>query len=72
MATHGRVYLPKILSDEFGLSTSEARRLISQCGVKVDGECVTDHDPPAASLVGKTITVGKRRSMKFGQVTPDA
>ena len=32
------VHLPAVLADAFGLSTSEARRLIAQGGVRVDGE----------------------------------
>src|SRR5688572_2043167 len=31
------VHLPAVIRDEFGLSTSEARRLIEQGGVKLDG-----------------------------------
>ncbi len=40
------VHLPALLASAFGLSTSEARRLIGQGGVKVDGAAVTELDVP--------------------------
>ncbi len=42
------VHLPALLADAFGLSTSDARRLIAQGGVKIDGESVTELDIPRA------------------------
>ena len=38
------VHLPAALAGAFGLSTSEARRLIAQGGVKLDGAVVTELD----------------------------
>jgi len=55
------VHLPAVLADAFGLSTSEARRLIAQGGVKVDGEVVGEFDVPRARLRGKVVQAGKRR-----------
>jgi tyrosyl-tRNA synthetase len=55
------VHLPAALAEWFGVSTSEARRLISQGGVKVDGEPVTELDRPRASLSGAVVQAGKRR-----------
>ena len=46
------VHLPALLASAFGLSTSEARRLIAQGGVKVDGEPVAELDVPRGRLVG--------------------
>jgi tyrosyl-tRNA synthetase len=56
------VHLPKLLADA-GLagSTSEARRLIGQGGVKLNGEPVTELDQPRAALEGALLQVGKRR-----------
>ena len=55
-------YLPGLLKDWFGLSsTSEARRMISQGGVRVDGEVVTDLDVPWDRLAGALVQAGKRR-----------
>jgi tyrosyl-tRNA synthetase len=61
------VHLPRLLVDAFGISTtSESRRLISQGGVKLDGEVITDLDLPRERLAGRLLQVGKRR---FGRLT---
>src|SRR2546423_15644257 len=46
------VHLPGVLSDAFGLSRSEGRRLIAPGGVKIDGEALSDGqlDLPAGRL----------------------
>ena len=59
------VHLPSLLASAFGLSTSEARRLIGQGGLKVDGVVVTELDTPRADLVGATLQAGKRRFAKL-------
>ena len=57
------VHLPALIAAEFELSTSEARRLIQQGGVRLDGEVVDadalDREP--SELVGRVLQVGKRR-----------
>ncbi len=55
------VHLPAIIATSFGLSTSEARRMISQGGVKLDGETMSELDVPRAEVVGKVLQAGKRR-----------
>jgi tyrosyl-tRNA synthetase len=55
------VHLPALLAAAFGISTSEARRLLGQGGVKVEGAVVTELDVPRASLVDATVQAGKRR-----------
>jgi tyrosyl-tRNA synthetase len=56
------VHLPALLVNGVGLaSTSEARRLIGQGGVRVDGEVVTDLDVPRERLAGALLQAGKRR-----------
>jgi tyrosyl-tRNA synthetase len=61
------VHLPAVLVDLLGVgSTSEARRLISQGGVKVDGEVVSDLDLPRVRLGGALVQAGKRRFVRFG------
>ena len=55
------VHLPALLASAFGLSTSEARRLIGQGGVKLNGASVTELDVPRAELAGATLQAGKRR-----------
>jgi tyrosyl-tRNA synthetase len=60
------VHLPGVLVSVLGIgSTSEARRLIAQGGVKVDGEAVSDLDVPRDRLVGATVQAGKRRFVRF-------
>jgi tyrosyl-tRNA synthetase len=55
------VHLPGLLAELFGVSTSDARRLISQGGVKVDGDPVSDLDVPRERLEGAVLQAGKRR-----------
>jgi tyrosyl-tRNA synthetase len=57
------IHLPAVLAEAFGISRSEARRLVSQGGVKVDGEPLAGEtlDVPAASLDGAVVQLGKRR-----------
>jgi tyrosyl-tRNA synthetase len=55
------VHLPALLAAAFGLSTSEARRLIDQGGVKLDGTAVDALDVPRSRLVDATLQAGKRR-----------
>ena len=57
------VHLPALIADLFGLSRSEARRLLSQGGVKLDGETLSDSDldVPAERLRDRLLQVGRRR-----------
>jgi tyrosyl-tRNA synthetase len=56
------VHLPALIVESLGIgSTSEARRLIQQGGVKVNGEPAAGLDVPRASLAGALLQVGKRR-----------
>jgi tyrosyl-tRNA synthetase len=63
------VHLPALLADAFGLSTSEARRLISQGGVKLDGEAVSELDLPRGRLDGAILQAGKRRFVRLNGAT---
>jgi tyrosyl-tRNA synthetase len=57
------VHLPALLADAFGVSRSEARRLLGQAGVRLDGEALDASalDLPAEQLDGAVIQLGKRR-----------
>ena len=55
------VHLPLLIREVFGLSTSEARRLIAQGGVKLDGAPTAELDLPRTSLEGVVLQVGKRQ-----------
>jgi tyrosyl-tRNA synthetase len=59
------VHLPAVLREQFGLSTSEARRLIAQSGVRIDDEPVAELDVPRSRLAGAILQAGKRRFVRF-------
>jgi tyrosyl-tRNA synthetase len=60
------VHLPALLVDALGVaSTSEARRLIAQGGVKLDGEPVLEVDVPRERLEGRVLQAGKRRFVRL-------
>jgi tyrosyl-tRNA synthetase len=71
-AADGTVHLPALLAAEFGLSSSEARRLIGQGGVRIDGAPVEAGtlDVPAAELDGVVLQVGKRRHRRLRLAGP--
>jgi tyrosyl-tRNA synthetase len=59
-------HLPALLVKHLGLaSTSDARRLIAQGGLKLDGETVTQTDVPTARLDGVVVQAGKRRFVRI-------
>jgi tyrosyl-tRNA synthetase len=60
------LHLPALLH-EHGLapSTSEARRLIAQGAVRIEGARIADLDVPRDRLRGATIQAGKRKFMRF-------
>jgi len=60
------VHLPALLVDSAGVATtSAARRLIGQGGVRVNGIVVTDLDLPRHQLLGALLQVGKREYVRF-------
>jgi tyrosyl-tRNA synthetase len=61
------VHLPAVLASAFGVSTSEARRLIEQGAVKVGEDVVGDLDLPRKRLEHAVLQAGKRR---FVRLTP--
>jgi tyrosyl-tRNA synthetase len=63
----GDVHLPALIAGVFGISSSEARRLIAQGGVKLDGESLPAErlDLPAGDLGGRVLQVGKRRFVRL-------
>jgi tyrosyl-tRNA synthetase len=62
----GTVHLPALLVEHLAIgSTSEARRLIAQGAVKVNGEVVSELDLPREALSGALVQAGKRRFMRF-------
>ena len=63
------VHLPALLAGAFGLSTSDARRMIAQGGVKLDGAAVSALDVPRADVAGRLVQAGKRR---FARIRADS
>jgi tyrosyl-tRNA synthetase len=63
----GSVHLPMVLADAFGISRSEARRLVEQGGVKLDGNVVdsSELDISAERLSGSVVQIGRRRFKRF-------
>jgi tyrosyl-tRNA synthetase len=65
----GEVHLPALIAGTFDISSSEARRLIAQGGVRLDGESVAADrlDVPIDQLAGRVLQVGRRR---FARLLP--
>jgi len=60
------VWLPKALSDaDLVTSNGEARRLIEQGAVKIDGTRISEDTIAADQLLDATVQVGKRRFVRF-------
>jgi tyrosyl-tRNA synthetase len=59
------IHLPVVIGAAFGMSTSEARRLITQGGVRVNGEPVTELDVGRQVLEGAILQAGKRRFVRL-------
>jgi tyrosyl-tRNA synthetase len=59
------VHLPAAMRDAWGMSTSEARRLIAQGGVELGGEPVRELDLARDRLAGALLRAGKRRFVRF-------
>ena len=59
------VNLPAVIRAAFSGSGSEARRLVAQGAVTLDGRRVTDLEVPRSDVVGKILRVGKRRFVRL-------
>jgi tyrosyl-tRNA synthetase len=68
------VHLPALIAEHVGGSRSEARRLIAQGAVRLDGEVLGagDLDLPAERLDGRVLQVGRRqfRRLRAGRPSP--
>jgi tyrosyl-tRNA synthetase len=63
----GIVHLPQLMAQGFGISSSEARRLIQQGAVKLDGESWPADvlDEQAGKLDERVLQAGKRRFLRL-------
>lgn len=61
------VHLPAVLAEAFGVSRGEARRLLAQGGVKVDGEPLAGEplDRSPSEISGRVVSLGKRRHRRL-------
>jgi tyrosyl-tRNA synthetase len=59
----GTVHLPALIAHAFGVSTSEARRSLTQGGVRVDGDPLDAEalEVPLGLVDGRVLPLGKRR-----------
>jgi tyrosyl-tRNA synthetase len=66
-AGDGEVHLPRLIAGSFGISSSEARRLLAAGGVRLDGKPLGADplDLPAEALAERVLQVGKRRFAKL-------
>jgi tyrosyl-tRNA synthetase len=69
-ASDGVVHLPGLLANAFGMSRSEARRLIDQGAVSLDEQTLgaDEHDVAPERLAGVVLRVGKRRFRRLRAV----
>jgi tyrosyl-tRNA synthetase len=65
--SNGKAHLPALIAEHFGTSRSEARRLLGQGGVRLDGEPLgaDDLDLDAGRLDGALLQVGRRQFRKL-------
>ena len=63
------VHLPALIAEHFGRTRSEARRLLAQGGVRIEGEPVEELDLPAERLDGAVVQLGKRHFKRFRRAT---
>jgi len=61
------VHVPALMATAFGISRSEARRLLADGAVRLGGERLGegDQDVPAARVAGAVLQVGKRRFVRL-------
>lgn len=64
----GGIWIVKLVSDAgFAKSNGEARRLIAQGAVSIDGEKITDLDAKVPVTGGETLRVGRRRFARLNR-----
>ena len=63
----GKVHLPALMANSFGISRSDARRMIAQGGVRIDGQPLPEDelDIDIGRLDGGVLKAGKRRFVRY-------
>ncbi len=59
------VQLPSLIRDALGISGSEARRMLRQGAVKLNGDVTDSQEAPRDELAGSVLQVGKRRFVRL-------
>ena len=59
------VNVPALIRDAFGISGAEARRMLTQGAVRLDGVVTEAQEASRSELVGKVMKVGKRRFVRL-------
>jgi len=59
--------IPSLIRSVFDMSGSEARRMVTQGAVSIDGVVVSDQEMARSALAGKVLRVGKRRFARLGE-----
>jgi len=59
-AQNGVIHLPAVIADAFDRTRSDARRMLAQGGVRLDGEPIAALDVPSADVDGRVLQLGKR------------
>jgi tyrosyl-tRNA synthetase len=59
------VNMPALIRDAFGGSGSDARRLLQQGAVRIDGDQIIDQEVDRDRLIGQVLQVGKRKFVKL-------
>jgi tyrosyl-tRNA synthetase len=67
LISNGTIHLPALVAEHFGTSRSEARRLLGQGGIRLDGEPLGEEalDLEVGRLNGAVLQVGKRQFRRF-------
>lgn len=61
---YATVHLPNVISNAFGVSTTQARRLLKDGAIKIDGEKIHDLTCARMDIEGKVLQSGKRKFVK--------
>jgi tyrosyl-tRNA synthetase len=61
------VQMSALVRDVSGESGSEARRLLAQGAVRLDGDVIEDGEMPRGHLTGRVLKVGKRRFVRLSE-----
>jgi tyrosyl-tRNA synthetase len=59
-AENGTLHLPAVIADVFDRTRSDARRMLAQGGVRLDGEPIAALDVASADADGRVLQLGKR------------